>query len=336
MAIKVSVLIPVYGVEKYIGRCVESLIAQTYMNCEFIFVDDCSQDRSVEVLNHSISNNNTVKNKIKVIRHERNRGLAASRLTGLKYATGDAVMFVDSDDFLEPNSVECLVEKMEVECSDIVTGGITHIFNPQRTYLELPPDDEKMLFLQKMLERKTFSSVFPRLYKKELFFKIEQPFIEDINYGEDYLMTSRIFYFANKVSVVKRSLYNYIHTNVSSYSYKFKRNNLESLIAIDSIILNFYSSVGNPDLIKSHMVGRLKLKSEQMIMFLRSDNQQNEDYEYVRNSFSRNLTKEFVMRLPLQDIIILFLSKIMPLRVMSIYVRAGYNVKQILKKIKTL
>ncbi|MBP5277253.1 MAG: glycosyltransferase family 2 protein, partial [Prevotella sp.] len=92
---KVSILVPVYGVEQAIETCTESLFAQTYEQLEYIFVDDCSPDRSIEVLQQVLSRYPHRSKQVNILRHDVNRGLGAARLTALMAATGDFVMHVD-------------------------------------------------------------------------------------------------------------------------------------------------------------------------------------------------------------------------------------------------
>ena len=115
---KVSILVPVYGVEKFIEKCARSLLGQTYENIEYIFVDDCSPDKSVEILENVIAQYN--REPVSIIRHEKNKGLGASRLTALKAATGDYILNVDSDDFIELDAVSLLVEEAVKMQADVV------------------------------------------------------------------------------------------------------------------------------------------------------------------------------------------------------------------------
>ena len=108
---KVSILVPIYGVEQYIDRCARSLFEQTYPNLEYVFVNDCTKDRSVEVLRKVLEAYPEKGNAVKIVDHERNRGLAAARNTALAHATGEFVCLVDSDDWLELNALELLVNK---------------------------------------------------------------------------------------------------------------------------------------------------------------------------------------------------------------------------------
>ena len=118
---KVSILVPIFGVEKYIERCARSLFEQTYSNLEYIFVNDCTPDKSVEVLENVMVNYPERIENVKILTHEKNRGVAAVRNTALDNACGDFVSLVDSDDWLELDAVELLVSKQLKTDADIVT-----------------------------------------------------------------------------------------------------------------------------------------------------------------------------------------------------------------------
>ena len=108
---KVSILIPVYGVEKYIERCARSIFEQTYQNLDIVFVDDCTPDKSIEILRRVLDDYPERKAQTRIIRHEHNQGLAAARNTAVAAATGTFLTHVDSDDWLELDAVEELVKK---------------------------------------------------------------------------------------------------------------------------------------------------------------------------------------------------------------------------------
>ena len=120
---KISICVPFYGVEKYIERCARSVLEQTYPNIEYVFVNDCTGDRSLEILFEVINDYPIKKLSVKIISHKCNRGIAAARNTALENCTGDFMMFVDSDDYLEEKAVELLVSKQQETNADIVSGN---------------------------------------------------------------------------------------------------------------------------------------------------------------------------------------------------------------------
>ena len=101
--VKISVIVPIYNVRLYIERCVRSLMEQTLENIEFIFVNDCTPDDSMDILHHVLKEYPKRRKQIKIIEHETNRGISAVRNTGLKNATGQYIIYCDSDDWVEKN-----------------------------------------------------------------------------------------------------------------------------------------------------------------------------------------------------------------------------------------
>ena len=108
--IKVSILVPIYNVETYIHQCAVSLFEQTYNNIEYIFVDDASPDNSITILKDLIKRYPKREKDVRIITHEKNRGLAVARNTAISNATGDYIFIVDSDDYMEKQTIEWMVE----------------------------------------------------------------------------------------------------------------------------------------------------------------------------------------------------------------------------------
>lgn len=114
MNMKVSVIIPVYNVEKYLFRCVKSVIDQTYENIEIILIDDGSEDNSGKLCDNYVQ----LDNRIKVI-HQQNGGLSSARNKGIELATGDAICFLDSDDYISKGCIEEMTSLMEKYNADV-------------------------------------------------------------------------------------------------------------------------------------------------------------------------------------------------------------------------
>lgn len=117
---KVSVIVPVYAVEEYVGQCAASLFSQTWDNCEFIFVDDGTPDRSIPVIEQVLDDSFPhLRSRVHIL-HEPNSGLPVARMTGLAAATGEYIIHVDSDDWVEPDYISHLVRRAMDEDADVV------------------------------------------------------------------------------------------------------------------------------------------------------------------------------------------------------------------------
>ena len=180
----VSICVPIYGVEKYIERCAISLFEQTYKNIEYIFVNDCTQDNSIDVLKSIIEKYPVRKNCVRIINHERNKGLGAARNTAITNATGMFIMHVDSDDYVEKDIVERLVKKQNENNSDIVTCGyILYRQNKVNNILPLMEYNIQSLILN-ILSRDATMMIWGRLIRKSLYDNNNITVPNGINMGE--------------------------------------------------------------------------------------------------------------------------------------------------------
>ena len=113
---KISVVLPIYNVGKYIEKCLESIQNQTFKDFEAICVDDCGTDNSIEIAQRFIEKDS----RFKLVRHEHNRGLSAARNTGIDMATGEYIVFIDSDDWVEPTLLEKILDGFKESKTDSI------------------------------------------------------------------------------------------------------------------------------------------------------------------------------------------------------------------------
>ena len=104
-SIKVSILVPIYNVENYIGKCLDSIFIQSYTNVEYVFVDDCSTDNSLQVLKSKLTEYSIHSDKYTILCHTENQGIAQTRIDLLSEAKGDYIQFIDSDDWIEKDMI---------------------------------------------------------------------------------------------------------------------------------------------------------------------------------------------------------------------------------------
>lgn len=203
---KISVIVPVYKVEQYLPRCLDSILAQTYEHLEIICVNDGSPDDSLAILERYAARDA----RIKVISRE-NGGLSAARNTGLDAATGELIAFVDSDDFLLPTMVETLLRALEAHCADIVNCQFNHYRSAEdiapRGYDHAPLVCETMQALRLLLaDKQVTNHVWRNLYKAKLFGDIRFPVGK---FFEDIVVTPQIFAKAENVVFLSEALYQY-------------------------------------------------------------------------------------------------------------------------------
>lgn len=241
---RVSIITPVYGVEKYIERCAESLFSQTYENCEFIFVNDCTKDKSISLLKGVINKYPHRFKDIKIISHDVNKGLACARNTGVKSATGVFVMHVDSDDTIENNTVELCVKKAIDYNSDAVVFGMRHVMKSGDFIEHVSVPTSHQDYIKKLITRDALVCMCGGLYKRSLYVDNDVWAIPGLNMGEDYSTKPRLLYYAKNIVALDLPLYIYNHLNECSYTKVFNTNSIDNLQkAIDVLSSFFYNCV---------------------------------------------------------------------------------------------
>lgn len=214
---KVSILVPVYGVENYIEKCATSLFGQTYENIEYVFVNDCTKDSSIDVLKSVLKEYPNRREQVRILNHDRNRGLAAARNTALDACTGDYIWHVDSDDWIEINAVEKLVNKAEQNKSDIIIFDNYNVL-ANKTILCKADFNNKELYISNILLHTTPGSVWNKFFNAEFYRKSGIRSIEGLNHGEDYVIIPKLLHKAKVIDVLEEPLYYYNLTNQGSYT----------------------------------------------------------------------------------------------------------------------
>ena len=232
--IKVSILVPIYGTEKYIKKCAETLFDQSYENIEYIFVNDCTKDDSMSILEGIIKNYPQREKQIKIIHHKTNQGLAAARLTGLNNSTGDYIWFVDSDDYVECNAVEACIKWMSCGYDLIVFNYFNENSSSARK------SKIKKIDVKSVLKHDVSPMIWKCLIRRELFFSHDIFPVKGINFSEDLLLLSRLVLVSTNTIVLNDCLYHYNCTNVSSYTANIKIEYIENSANAIMIICDFY------------------------------------------------------------------------------------------------
>lgn len=206
---KISVIVPVYNVEKYLEECVDSIINQTYENLEIILVDDGSKDSSPVICDNYIEKDL----RIKVV-HKTNGGLSSARNTGLENATGDYIMFVDSDDILLPNSCELMLNEIESKKADYIIGNYQNCDEDGQLWDKPVFDQEKYTNFKLNIKdyKNSFyimnSSACNKIYRKSFLDKLNIRFVEKVP-AEDAIFTTHCFIFAKNVYYINDVMYIY-------------------------------------------------------------------------------------------------------------------------------
>ena len=213
---KVSIITPVYKVASFIERCAVSLFKQTYKDMEYVFVDDCSPDNSVEILKGVLKRYPERESQVKIISHLSNRGVAAARNTGLETVTGDYVYYVDADDWIEKDAIEQMVSLAQRNGSDIVAGGWYLTFSENERRMPMPVYPDVGSSLRAMLGGQMRWNLWLFMIRRELYEQYNITYIEGQNVGEDMMVLVKLFAHANSISYLNKPVYHYVRMNNTS------------------------------------------------------------------------------------------------------------------------
>lgn len=188
MEVKMSIVIPVYNAERFITQCIESLLNQTLKECEFIFVNDGSTDRSKNMIESFINQDSRI-----ILLNQKNKGVSKARNVGLKKASGEYIGFVDADDFVKNDMFEVMYNTAKNYEADIVFSNLVGDFEGKRFHLSFPflkntTLDQKYIrreLIPYLIKSDNFNSVCTKIYKNKLIKQGNMEFLEKVGLGED-------------------------------------------------------------------------------------------------------------------------------------------------------
>ena len=239
----ISIIVPVYNVEKYLDKCVQSLLNQTYKNIEIILVDDGSPDNCGKMCDEYAEKNA----RVEVI-HKKNGGLADARNVAIDVAIGEWIVFVDSDDFVEPDYVENLYKLTQKFDCKLACSRFRYVFEGQEVdaFMNVPQEIEccydKMNALERLfLQEDIGNEAWGKIYHKSLFESgIRYP------YGliyEDLPTTYLFFLQCDKIGYSTKKTYNYLMRSTSIEGAKFNKRKSESAVKIIQSIQDHYNEL---------------------------------------------------------------------------------------------
>lgn len=237
--VKVSIIVPVYNVEKYVSKCLESLLRQTYENIEIILVNDGSQDNSKKIIDNFAKKDE----RVKVI-HKNNEGVSVTRNIGILNSTGDYICFVDSDDYVMPDYVEYLLKLILDGKSDIaLTTQMFGNFNLKqtstlKTYIVSGSEATIKILLYDIP-----IGVYSKIFRREFLEKNNISFKRELYIGEGFNFNIDAFQRANKITISNKRIYYYRRDNEMSATTKFTIEKWKNgLTAIQQIKYNLIFS----------------------------------------------------------------------------------------------
>ncbi|MBQ0149824.1 MAG: glycosyltransferase family 2 protein [Bacteroidales bacterium] len=225
---KVSVIIPIYGVENFIGHCADTLMQQTLQDVEYIFVNDCTKDESISILKEVLSRYDHRKDQIRIVEHEKNKGLPTARNTGLAIATGEYILHCDGDDFVEPTMLEELYNSAKEQDADIVWCDFFESYKDKEIYKSEPDYLVAEDATKSMLSGSMKYNVWNKLVRRSLYKTSKVTFPEGRSMGED-LTIIKLFAVADRVCHISQALYHYVRWNEGAMTQKWTQDKIQAL-----------------------------------------------------------------------------------------------------------
>ncbi|MBE6127661.1 MAG: glycosyltransferase family 2 protein [Erysipelotrichaceae bacterium] len=309
----ISVIVPVYNREKSIVKCVDSICCQSYKNLEIILVDDCSSDNSLSICKELGQKDN----RIRVIHQEENKGVSEARNLGLKNANGDYIGFVDSDDTIEPEMYQTMLETIKETDTDICVCQIRLIDkvdtdprsiydNPYEGIYDDSYDMIRILYdgCKSAYKATLIQSVLNKLYKRDVILKC----CFKGNFGEDCYINNQIFSQKVKISIIPDELYNYLYTsNSNSLSHNITQSQL--LIFLD--LLKERVDRYEDDYIKNHAMIEYCDRYRSIITSLIIDKDSTQAYQTnYRNYMARIIHNK--NRIPFRELVKMLIVYVNP------------------------
>ena len=277
MEYEITIIVLVYNVENYIERCIRSLLEQTLNErIQYVIVNDCTPDRSIEILHQIMAFYPERIPDIKIINHDTNKGSATARNTGLMHATGRYIGWVDSDDWVEANMFEKLYDAAQKHNADLVWCDFYNTGMDSETRQFQHCKENKMAFIQSVLTGTLHGGVCFSIVRKEIYSNHAIRFPDGLNVMEDKLVLIKLAFFSEKITHVPFAYYHYEKDNTNSLTtnwdhdlaiQKVAMTNLQSTFDFlnhTALKLKFRNHIRYAKLIyKKNLLNSLELKSFQ-------------------------------------------------------------------------
>ncbi len=248
---KVTIAVPVYGVESYVEKCAISLFEQTYPNLEYVFIDDCSPDKSIEIIEKVLDRYPNRQGQVRIIRQKKNKGCPAARNLAVQLATGDFIFHVDADDYLEKDAISSMVSEQMATDADLVVGNYM-IETDSKTnlvqYCDISKTKEEIV--KDCLDDRSSQSVWGILIRRQIYIENNIRADENFHVGEDWQVAPLLLYYANKIAYVDKVIYHYqlsrpnSITITSQESVTKKKNQLICFVKTMNCLLESFKDKG--------------------------------------------------------------------------------------------
>lgn len=282
---KVTIAVPVYGVESYVEKCAISLFEQTYPNLEYVFIDDCSPDKSIEIIEKVLDRYPNRQGQVRIIRQKKNKGCPAARNLAVQLATGDFIFHVDADDYLEKDAISSMVSEQMATDADLVVGNYM-IETDSKTnlvqYCDISKTKEEIV--KDCLDDRSSQSVWGILIRRQIYIENNIRADENFHVGEDWQVAPLLLYYAQKIAYVDKVIYHYqlsrpnSITITSQESVTKKKNQLICFVKTMNCLLESFKDKGQTFL---DVIYRKKAILVQDAMIYSCKDRDKESFQYL-------------------------------------------------------
>ncbi|QKF63261.1 glycosyltransferase family 2 protein [Campylobacter mucosalis] len=254
---KISIIIPIYNSSSFLQRCVTSLLEQDFKDIEYIFINDACTDDSMSILEKTIKTGG-VGYDFKIINHLQNKGSQQTRKTGLDNASGEYVLFADSDDFYEQGMISEMINLAITQNADMVVCDMIFEYKNRQIYVREKYNKlRENEHLKALIGGFILPSLPNKLIKRDLLKDIK---FANFSYGEDQYLMAQIFNIVKKVAYIPKPFFHYNKLNKNSLSTKINQRTIDDLKLMHLNLLDFLESIGaNSEIIKLHRARLIKI-----------------------------------------------------------------------------
>ena len=241
----ISIIVPVYNVEKYLKRCIDSILNQTFKDFELILVNDGSTDNCENICKEYIIKDRRVK-----YFYQNNKGVSEARNLGIENSCGNYIQFIDADDYIDKNFLEVAVNRLKNDNSDIVFVGFYNEYNngdiyKKKYYNKSIISDNVKYYCLDLYRKDLFGYTWCKVFKNSIIKKFNLKFNKNMNYCEDELFTCEYCKYVQRISIENSPLYHYINYEGNRDNLSNKKKN--EIFNRDKLFNSWFELLGNYD-----------------------------------------------------------------------------------------
>lgn len=289
MKYSVSIIVPVFNAGLYIERCIDSLLNQDLKNFEVIFVNDCSFDNSLTILNNRIHEFEQKNISIKVINHLTNLGSSASRNSGLEVASGDYIGWVDADDWIEDKMFSLLYNYAQEKQADMVVCDFQMVYNNRIKNIEINIPSNPFKYIELLIQGKLQGMLWNKLIRTKILKENSIKFLTGSNLGEDRNVLIKSLYYCQKIEYIPEVLYYYLQLNNNSITRDLNSQRVYEEISNNDDVIKFFESKSDIELKKADLEGFKFRAKHKLLNSIHLDDFKNWERIFRETNFSNNI-----------------------------------------------